>query len=98
MWLPITILKNEHFKMNICGLKRATMQTKIKFLIYSKKLVNTHFLVLSMFIDNIQIIDRVHFLKEIKHFQKPSYIRWILRWILWIMALFTQMSWWTTKC
>jgi hypothetical protein len=61
--------------MSIYGLKRATMQTKIKFMAYSKNMVNTHFSIVSMSIDNIQIIDRFHFLKEIKHFQKPSYTR-----------------------
>jgi len=33
-----------------------------------------------MSIDNIPIIDTILFLKEIKHFQKPTYVRWIL-WI-----------------
>jgi hypothetical protein len=56
------------------------------------------FNIIHMFIDKILVIDIVHFLKDIKHVQKLTYIRWIVRWILWIMVLFTQMSWWTIKC
>jgi len=46
IWLSITIL--EMTLSSIYGLKKATMQSKIKKLIYSKNLVNTHFLVLSI--------------------------------------------------
>ncbi len=46
MWVPITISKIT--LLNIYGLERVTMQIKIKFTVCSKKLVNTHSLVLSI--------------------------------------------------
>ncbi len=70
MWLPITILSN------IFGLERATMQNKIKNLGLFKKISQHRFLsIIHVSIDNIPIIDMVHFSKEIKHFKKPTYIR-----------------------
>jgi len=45
--------------------------------------------IIHMFIDNILVIDIVHFLNDIKYFQKPTYIKWILWWILWIMVFTT---------
>ncbi len=42
-----TITTSEMTLLNICGLEKVTTQTKIKNVVCSKNLVNTHFLVLS---------------------------------------------------
>jgi len=93
MWLPIIISKMT--LLTICGLEKTTMQIQIKIFSMFKKFGQHPFLsIIHMSINNILIIDMVHFSREIKHFQKPTYIRWIL----WIMFFSTQMSWWIIKC